>query len=45
MEALWRNWLTRPTSNRKIVGSSPTGAIMCNFFLRKILHSLYKNEG
>lgn len=23
----WRNWITRSTSNRKIVGSSPIGGI------------------
>ena len=37
----WRNWITRPTSNRKIAGSSPAGGILLlyifwfkvNFFL------------
>lgn len=27
MEALWRNWIARATSNRKVVGSSPTRVI------------------
>ena len=35
----WRNWITRPTSNRKILGSSPSGGVFYSFFnYKNIIH-------
>ena len=33
----WRNWKARPTSNRKAVGSSPTGGIVLDMTLNYLI--------
>ena len=40
MLSLWRNWIARSTSNRKVAGSSPARDILFFFFIIMYMNNL-----